>query len=180
MVGGLSVNQNSVVLSRPDEDELHGLYAVGEVACTGFHGTNRLASNSLLEAVVFAGRAVEHLLSGDGELGLPEEYDDAELPLWRAEGLENLIEHAPLKSDREALQATMSDDVGLVRSDARLRRAKRRIAFLSQEIEMLWRASKPTLELVELRNMGIVAGLVTEASLTRRENIGLHHNIDLV
>ena len=180
MVGGLSVNQNSVVLSRPDEDELHGLYAVGEVACTGFHGTNRLASNSLLEAVVFAGRAVEHLLSGDSELGPPEEYDDAQLPLWRAEGLENLIEHAPLKSDREALQATMSDDVGLVRSDARLRRAKRRIAFLSQEIEMLWRASKPTLELVELRNMGIVAGLVTEASLTRRENIGLHHNIDLV
>jgi L-aspartate oxidase len=132
-----------------------------------------------LEAVVFAGRAVEHLLNGDGEPAHPETSHTPQLPLWRAEGLENLVEHAPLKSDRDALQATMSDDVGLVRSNARLLRAKRRITFLTEEIEMLWRTSRPTLELVELRNMGIVAGLVTEAALARRENIGLHHNIDL-
>ena len=73
----------------------------------------------------------------------------------------------------------MSDDVGLVRCDARLHRAARRIAFLTDEIERLWRTSKPTFELVELRNMAIVAGLVTDAAQRQTENIGLHHNIDL-
>ena len=173
LVGGLAVDREGRVLAADSLDPLPGLYAVGEVACTGLHGANRLASNSLLEAVVFAHRTVQNLIDSS------DRVVTSKVPAWRAEGLADLVEHAPLKSDREALRATMSDDVGLVRSDARLHRAARRITFLTDEIERLWRTSKPTFELVELRNMAIVAGLVTDAAQRQTENIGLHHNIDL-
>ncbi|MDG1524493.1 MAG: L-aspartate oxidase [Candidatus Thalassarchaeaceae archaeon] len=176
MVGGISVDENGLAKQCPacsNEVQYPGLYSIGEVACTGLHGANRLASNSLLEAVVFSHRCAEHVIAnvtaGEGEMSLPE---------WRADGLSSLVEHAPLKSDRIALQSTMTDDVGLVKRNARLQRAQRRLDFLREEVDRIWRGSLPTREVIELRNMIHVSRLVTSAAINRKENIGLHHNLD--
>ena len=99
--------------------------------------------------------------------------------MWRAEDLDILIEHAPLRTDLEALRVTMSSDVGIVKSHSRLQRAKRRIQHISDEVEMIWKTCKPTQDLVELRNLIDVAKLVVKASISRADNIGLHYNKDL-
>jgi len=176
MVGGISVDENGLARQCPacsNDVQYPGLYAIGEVACTGLHGANRLASNSLLEAVVFSHRCAEHVIenvtAGEGEVTLPE---------WRADGLSSLVEHAPLKSDRIALQSTMTDDVGLVKRNARLQRAQRRLDFLREEVDRIWRGSLPTREVIELRNMIHVSRLITSAAINRKENVGLHHNLD--
>jgi len=187
LVGGLAVNEWGEVWQRDMAADdptntsrlgnvLAGLYAIGEISCTGLHGANRLASNSLLEAVVFSHRAGERVLEALSEEPEPPQVD---LPDWRVDGLTDLEEHAPLVHDRAQLRSTMSDDVGLVKRDARLRRATRRLDLLSEEVERIWLRCRPTVELVELRNMVLLAGLVTVASLARRENVGLHHNLDL-
>ena len=172
MVGGLSVDIDGRVLMKGG-DSIPGLYAIGEVACTGMHGANRLASNSLLEAVVFANKASEHLISNPIE-------NLEQVPEWRAEGMQELEEHAPLVRDLETLRKTMTDDVGIVRSFDRLERAKRMLDLLSNEVDLLWRKSIPTRELVELRNLILVAMQITEDALYRTENRGLHWNKDLI
>jgi L-aspartate oxidase len=101
------------------------------------------------------------------------------LPMWRAENLDILTEHAPLRTDTEALRSTMTSDVGIVKSNSRLRRAKRRISHISDEVELVWRTCKPSQEILELRNLVEVAELVIDASMKRKENIGLHYNKDL-
>ena len=132
-----------------------------------------MASNSLLEAVVFSHRCAEHVVAN-----ISPSEDENNLPQWRADGLSTMIEHAPLLSDRIALQSTMTDDVGLVKRDARLQRARRRLEFLREEVERIWRGSLPTQEVVELRNMIHVSRLVTSAAINRKENVGLHFNLD--
>jgi L-aspartate oxidase len=132
-----------------------------------------LASNSLLEAVVFSHRCAEHVIAN-----FTKSTDGVELPKWRADGLSDLVEHTPLRSDRIALQSTMTDDVGLVKRNARLQRAQRRLELLRDEVERIWRGCRPSREVIELRNMIHVSRLVTVAALNRKENIGLHHNID--
>ena len=174
IVGGIDVGKNGECITT-NGSVYPGLYAIGEVASTGLHGANRLASNSLLEAIVMSHRARNHLLEHIDEY--PLELKDA--PVWRADGLHRLQEHAPIKADRIALRTIMSDDVGLVRRDERLNRALRKLDHTGEEIERTWRASKPTKGLVELRNMSIVARLVTQAAKKRRNNIGLHYNMDL-
>ena len=176
MVGGISVDENGLARQSPacsNEMQYPGLYAIGEVACTGLHGANRLASNSLLEAVVFSHRCAEHVIEN-----LKPGVENEALPEWRAEGLSSLVEHSPLRSDRIALQSTMTDDVGLVKRNARLQRAQRRLEFLREEVERIWRGSLPTQEVVELRNMVHVSRLVTSAAIEREKNVGLHHNLD--
>lgn len=175
MVGGIDVDKNGLSKQLIEEDiisEYTGLYAIGEVACTGLHGANRLASNSLLEAVVFSHRCAEHVISN------LKGSEHGELPEWRAEGLSDLVEHSPLRSDRIALQSTMTDDVGLVKRNARLQRAERRLEFLRKEVDDIWRGSLPTQEVIELRNMIHVSRLVTSAAITRKNNVGLHYNLD--
>ena len=172
-VGGLSVDENGGVLQDGLERVIGGLYAIGEVACTGMHGANRLASNSLLEAVVFAHRASEHLITDI------QGAEPRELPNWRADEMVEMREHAPLVHDRSALQSTMTDDVGLVKSNIRLQRAERRLNLLNEEVERLWQRCKPSKELVQLRNMVQVARSVCSASIARKFNIGLHYNKDL-
>ena len=172
MVGGLNVDIHGRVLMK-NGDSIPGLYAIGEVACTGMHGANRLASNSLLEAVVFANKASEHLISNSIE-------NLEQVPEWRAEGMQELEEHAPLVIDLETLRKTMTDDVGIVRNFDRLERAKRMLNLLSNEVDLLWRKSIPTRELVELRNLILVAMEITEDALNRTENRGLHWNKDLI
>ena len=172
MVGGLKVDIEGRVLME-DGDPMPGLYAIGEVACTGMHGANRLASNSLLEAVVFANKASEHFIANPIE-------NLEEVPNWRAEGMKRLQEHAPLVRDLETLRKTMTDDVGIVRSFDRLERAKRMLKLLANEVDLIWRRSIPTRELVELRNLVLVATHITEDALNRSENRGLHWNKDLI
>ena len=93
--------------------------------------------------------------------------------------MDNLVEHSPLKRDRDSLQATMTHDVGLVKSNSRLERASRRLALLSQEVDIIWRNCKPTRALVELRNMVLVAQHVCDASQKMEKNMGLHYNKNL-
>ncbi len=172
MVGGLNVDIHGRVLMS-NGVAMPGLYAIGEVACTGMHGANRLASNSLLEAVVFANKASEHFISN--------KIDNLEeVPEWRAEGMLELEEHAPLIRDLETLMKTMTDDVGIVRSFNRLERATRMLSLLSTEVDLIWRRSIPTRELVELRNLVLVATHITEDALNRTENRGLHWNKNLI
>ena len=175
MVGGISVDKNGLAQQCPSCSNplpFRGLYAIGEVACTGLHGANRLASNSLLEAVVFSNRCAEYVIAN------LKPKSNEELPTWRADGLSNLVEHSPLRSDRIALQSTMTDDVGLVKRNVRLQRAQRRLEFLRQEVDHIWRGSLPTREVIELRNMIHVSRLVTAAAIGRKTNVGLHHNLD--
>ena len=175
MVGGVTVDHYGHALAS--EEEMPGLYAIGEVARTGLHGANRLASNSLLEAVVYSDRAAVDIIQKSQLNQLQQLSED--IPLWRAENLVTLIEHSPLRADLEALRTTMTMDVGIVKSNARLRRADRMIKHLENEVSYIWESCKPTQDLVELRNLIQVAKLVVKASLERKENIGLHYNQDL-
>ena len=174
LVGGVTVDEKGRALH--DGHVLPGLYAIGEVAQTGLHGANRLASNSLLEAVVYSERAADDIVRlAESEL-LPDIVED--ITRWRGEDLDELAEHGALRSDLLALRSMMTNDVGLVKSDVRLERASRRIAQIRSEVVPIWHATKPTQDMVELRNLIICAELVIEASIARRENVGLHYNID--
>ncbi len=173
-VGGLDVDDIGRPFVRESGKIFPRLYAIGEVACTGMHGANRLASNSLLEAVVYASRTAEHIISNP-----PTNYQK-EQPHWRADGLDNLFEHAPVVHDKNELRRTMSQEVGIVRRFSRLNRAARRLELLGQEVDRLWRTSIPTRSIIELRNLILVGQLVTEDAIARKENCGLHFNQDLV
>jgi L-aspartate oxidase len=153
---------------------LPGLYAIGEVASTGMHGANRLASNSLLEAVVYAQRTATHVLDA------PPGQVPENLPDWRADGLLPVEEHGPLAHDLASLRQTMGREVGIMRRNARLARARRRLTLLSDEVEQTWRRCRPTKDLVELRNMLQVATLVVEDASAQPVNLGLHYNADLI
>ena len=172
IVGGINVDEHGRSL-RENGSIYPGLYAIGEAACTGLHGANRLASNSLLEAVVYSHRCAEFVTRN-----LSPSTTAPDLAPWRAEGLSDLAEHSPLNSDRIALQSTMTHDVGLVKRDARLHRAERRLTLLAEEVDLIWRGSLPSREVIELRNMVRVSQRVTEAALNRETNVGLHHNLD--
>ena len=174
IVGGLDVDEYGRPKSSSSQGIIPYLYAIGEVACTGMHGANRLASNSLLEAVVFADKAANHILKNP-----PETVSD-KLPKWRADGLEELTEHSPIVNDLTMLKDTMSSEVGIVRNNLRLSRASRRIKLLDEEINIIWKSSIPSREIVELRNLVLVANLVVEDAINRQENRGLHYNTDLV
>jgi len=174
LVGGVTVDEKGRALH--EGQVLPGLYAIGEVAQTGLHGANRLASNSLLEAVVYSERAAGDIVKlAESEL-LPDIAED--ITRWRGEDLDELAEHGALRRDLLALRSMMTNDVGLVKSDVRLERASRRIAQIRSEVVPIWHATKPTQDMVELRNLIICAELVIEASIARRENVGLHYNID--
>ena len=174
MVGGVCVDDIGRAFVRGQNTIMPHLYAIGEVASTGMHGANRLASNSLLEAVVYAERVAQHLIQNP-----PPPYQGTH-PLWRADGLESLKEHAPIINDRISLVRTMSEEVGIVRSNQRLKRAKRRLDLLQKEVDMMWKASLPTRDIVELRNLCLIGQLVVENALAQSENRGLHYNVDLI
>ena len=174
IVGGLDVDRNGRPKLRNKASPMPHLYAIGEVACTGMHGANRLASNSLLEAVVFAKNTANHIIENN-----PKGTEKA-LPNWRADGLNELKEHAPIINDLTMLRDTMSTEVGIVRNFKRLNRASRRLHLLNQEIDMIWKSSLPSREIIELRNLIQVAILVTNDAIDRKENRGLHYNTELV
>ena len=174
LVGGVKVDEKGRAMH--EGKVLPGLYSIGEVARTGLHGANRLASNSLLEAVVYSERAATDIISRAEDGLLPDMFED--ITYWRGEDLEELADHGTLQSDLLALRTMMTNDVGLVKSDSRLENAREKIAQIRADVVPVWHATKPTQAMVELRNLIICAELVIEASITRRKNVGLHYNID--
>ena len=174
LVGGVKVDEKGRAMH--EGKVLPGLYSIGEVARTGLHGANRLASNSLLEAVVYSERAATDIISRAEDGLLPDMVED--ITYWRGEDLEELADHGTLQSDLLALRTMMTNDVGLVKSDSRLENAREKIAQIRADVVPVWHATKPTQAMVELRNLIICAELVIEASIARRKNVGLHYNID--
>jgi L-aspartate oxidase len=166
LCGGIAVNSNA-------KTRLKGLYAAGEVACTGVHGANRLASNSLLEALVFserafrsAGREFKKFTPTSRKITLLEKRR-------RRKPERSIIVH-----NREVIRRIMWDYVGIVRTERRLAEALKRIRTIKEEVETIFKQSRIIPELIELRNMVCVAELITYSALTRKESRGLHYIAD--
>jgi L-aspartate oxidase len=166
MCGGIKVNAQG-------RTTLNNLYAVGECAYTGLHGANRLASNSLSEALVFAHRAalatIEELKNIQYKENVPE---------WNAEGTANPEEMVLITQSLRELKAIMTNYVGIVRSDLRLKRAFDRLLILHNETEALYQRTTLFKELCELRNMIKVGYIIIKQAMLRKESVGLHYNID--
>jgi L-aspartate oxidase len=155
---------------------IDNLYVSGESACTGVHGANRLASNSLLEGVVFSHSAFMHI--SETFRSLAHSYKAPEFPAWNREGTFDFNEWVLVKHDMEDIKRLMWDYVGIVRSDLRLMRAYNRILFLAEEVHSYYRKSIISSRVIELRNMATVAKLIIKSALMRKDSIGLHYNTD--
>ena len=166
MCGGIKVDLNA-------QSSIHRLYAIGECSCTGLHGGNRLASNSLSEAVVYAEAAAKHSLEH------VDEYEfNNQVPEWNDEGTLSNEEKVLIAQDIKEVGQIMSNYVGIVRSDLRLKRAWTRLDLLYEETEELFKRVKATPDLCELRNMINVGYLITRWAIERKESRGLHYTID--
>ena len=166
MCGGIKVDLNG-------ESSIHRLYALGECSCTGLHGGNRLASNSLIEAVVYADAAAKHALS------VLDRYDyNEDIPEWNDDGTMNNEERVLITQSMKEVNQIMEAYVGIVRSNTRLIRAWNRLDILYEETERLFKRCKASRELCELRNMINIGYLITRQAMERKESRGLHYTID--
>jgi L-aspartate oxidase len=155
------------------KSSIQRLYAIGECSYTGLHGANRLASNSLLEALVFAKRAFTHSVS------LLSNYSFLyEVPDWNDKNTTNTEEWILVAHNFKEIQHIMSDYVGIVRTNSRLERAARRISLIFQETEEFYQRTKISSELGELRNIIANAYLITKSAKIRKESRGLHYTLD--
>ena len=169
LVGGIKTNEMG-------ETSIKNLYATGETACTGLHGANRLASNSLLEAVVFAHRAAEK----SKDFSIVENSILQKIPNWDDSDTIKNEELVLVSHSQKEVQQIMSNYVGIVRTDLRLQRAFDRLEIIYRETENLFKTSKLTLSICELRNLINVSYLVIKMAMARKESIGLHYNLDLL
>ena len=149
------------------------LYAVGECACTGLHGGNRLASNSLIEAVVYADAAAKHSLKILDNIRYQED-----IPAWNDEGTRSPEEMVLITQSAKEVGQIMSTYVGIVRSNLRLKRAWDRLDILYEETESLFKRSVASKDICELRNMINVGYLIMRQAIERKESRGLHYTLD--
>jgi L-aspartate oxidase len=168
MCGGISTDLHG-------RTSIPGLWAIGECTCTGLHGANRLASNSLLEGMVFGHRAAVRLGAQIAEL---RRSPFPEVPPWQVGNAVPSGEEVVVAHNWDELRRTMWNYVGIVRSDTRLRRAARRIALLQEEIREYYWKHLVTRDLLELRNIATVAELIVSCAASRHESRGLHSTID--
>jgi L-aspartate oxidase len=164
--GGVFTDQ----LARTD---IAGLYAIGETAYSGLHGANRMASNSLLECMVFARIAAADIQAHLNARPIPDS-----LPLWDESRVSDPNEEVMVSHNWDELRRFMWDYVGIVRSNRRLERAKRRVEMLRQEIHKYYSDFRVTNDLLELRNLVEVADLIIRSARRRHESRGLHYNLD--
>lgn len=161
-----------IEVSKKGETTISNLFACGECSRTGLHGANRLASNSLLEALVYAHEIYKyHSRDSNDAIGV-------DIPEWNDEGTTIPEEHILIQHNLKQLQALMRDYVGIVRSNKRLKRAIKHLDLIYEEVEDFYKESKVTTSLCELRNMINVAHLIIRQSLDRTENKGGYYNID--
>ena len=166
LCGGILVDLNG-------QSSIERLYAVGECSCTGLHGGNRLASNSLIEAVVYADAAAKHSLRVVDQYA----YNEA-IPEWNDEGTRSPEEMVLITQSMKEVNQIMSTYVGIVRSDLRLKRAWDRLDIIYEETESLFKRSVASREICELRNMVNVGYLIMRQAMERKESRGLHYTID--
>lgn len=164
--GGLHTNLNG-------QTDIKGLYAIGEAASTGLHGANRMASNSLLECLVFARSAAQHI-----KQNLPSINNSPSIPAWDASRVHPAKEAISISHNWDELRRFMWDYVGIVRSNERLHKAQLRLNLLKQEIEDYYRQHRISSDLLELRNLADVAELIITSALRRHESRGLHYTLD--
>ena len=162
-----------VVVDQQAQTSLSGLYAAGEVSCTGLHGANRMASNSLLECLVYAKAAAESMSQHAEITAMP-----TALKPWDESWVDDSEEAILVSQNWDEIRRCMWSYVGIVRSDKRLQRAKARIALLKSEINEFYAHFKVTRDLIELRNLIVVAELIVDAAIARQESLGLHYNVD--
>ncbi|MBL7741434.1 MAG: L-aspartate oxidase [Chitinophagaceae bacterium] len=152
---------------------IRNLYACGECSSTGLHGANRLASNSLLEAMVFAHRCYTDAVNRKDAIAFADRIPD-----WNAQGTNEPKEMILITQSLKELQQVMSDYVGIVRNDIRLQRAMRRLDLLWEETEQLYESTSLSIQLLELRNLITVGYLIVKGAMFRKESRGLHYNTD--
>ncbi|RKG55909.1 L-aspartate oxidase [Corallococcus sp. AB011P] len=163
-----------VVTDLHGRTNIPGLYAIGEVSCTGLHGANRLASNSLLEGLVFGHRAVQVASEELASLTLPKE----DPPAWDSGSAVDSDESVVVTHNWDEIRRLMWNYVGIVRTDKRLMRARRRLELLREEIRDYYWRFKVTRDVIELRNIAEVAHLIVDCASRRKESRGLHYTLD--
>ena len=165
--GGVEIDLNG-------RTNLPGLYCIGESAHTGLHGANRLASNSLLECIVFADAASKHIINHP----IQADISATQIPLWDESQVTDPNEMIVVSHNWDELRRFMWDYVGIVRTEKRLKRALRRVAMLAEEVQEFYSQFKVSRDLIELRNLVQVAELIVLCALSRQESRGLHFMLD--